>query len=296
MFQMTHFKQNAYSSISTNIYYWYYVTMRTAFVLFVYFMRATGLWLKPTKVNSDIDIYENKVKPIFLKFVDFNNEEEYKERNQNIDPVFYNYKELAEIMKTENDIEKQWRSRVLIEFTPRDNIIMFYDAYKGGFAYYCDHSVVPLRILNTVAMKYVMRYHCLDFFVDETALPGNISPIISLLNEENNEENQKIKKIFNDLSKNTNIEMEKLPFVKSKNSKMSIISGVLERKNTKNNEDIPDVKEKRINKFIYLGKFNNYSIIQKKMKMPISAIIDNTEGDYVFKNVNYEEYKKRANK
>jgi hypothetical protein len=261
-------------------------------------MRASGLWLAPKKVISDIETYENKVKPAFIKFVDYKDEEEHKQRNQNIAPVFYKRKELSELMKTDNEIEKQWKNRVLIEYTPRDNIIMFYDAYKGGFAYYCDHSVVPIRVLNTVAMKYVMRYYCLDFFVDEVALQGNSSPLISLLNEEDKEENQKIKKIFNDLSKNTNIEMDKLPFLKPKSSsKMSIAGGgVAGRGSEGDKKEITDVKEKRINKFIYLGKFNNYAIIQKKTKMHIPALNKSTDSEYVFKNVNYDEYKKRAKK
>jgi hypothetical protein len=292
-FQMTRFKQSPYSSISNNVYYWYYVTIRTAFVLFVYLMRASGLWLTPKTVISDIELYENKVKPVFMKFADYKDEEEHKQRNHNIDPIFYKRKELSETMKTENDIEKQWRNRVLIEFTPRDNIIMFYDAYKGGFAYYCDHAVVPIRVLNAVAMKYVMRYYCLDFFVDELALQGNISPLISLLDEEDKEDNQKIKKLFNNLSKNTNIETNKLPFLKPKNNvKMGIAGGSVGVEK----DAIAEVKEKRINKFIYLGKFNNYSIIQKKTKMQIPALNKNTESGYTFKNVNYDEYKKRTKK
>jgi hypothetical protein len=300
MFQMTHFKQTTtYSSISNNMYYWYFVAIRTTFLLFVYLMRASGLWLTPKKVITDIESYENKVKPAFLKFAEFKDEEENKQRNRNIDPVFYKRKELAEMMKTENDIEKQWKSRILIEFTPRDNIIMFYDAYKGGFAYYCDHSVVPNRILNAMAMKYVMRYYCLDFFVDEIALQGNSSPLISLLNEEDKEDTHKIKKLFNNLSKNTNVEMDKLPFLKPKNGgKMSVASGgMIGRENDKNRkEGSVELKEKRINKFIHLGKFNNYAIIQKKTKMHIPALNKNTDSEYGFKNVNYDEYKKRLTK
>lgn len=294
MFPMTHYRQSNYSIASNNIYYWYYITVRTAFVLFVYLMRITGLWHPYKKPVSNIEVYENKIIPLFLKFADYQTEQEHRERNQNVESLFYKRKELTEMMKTENDIEKRWKKRILMEYTPRDNIIMFYDAYKGGFSYYCDHTVVPIRILNAMAMKYVMRYYCLDFFVDEVALQGNNSPLISLLNEEDKEENEKIKKIFSNLSKNTNIETNKLPFLKSKHNKPSIMP----RGDWNDMEgNPPPPKEKRMNKFIYLGKFNNFSILQKKTKMHIPALNAVMGGnEYNFENINYDEYKKRAKK
>jgi hypothetical protein len=245
--------------------------------------RKAGLWLPLKKVESDIDIYENKIKPLFLKFTDCENIKEYACRNQNIDPIFYNRKKLTEVMKIENnELEKKWKRRVLIEYTPRGNIIMFYDAYKCSFSYYSDHSVVPIRILNIVAMKYVMRYFCMDFFVDEMALEGNTSPIIRLLNEEDKEDSNKIKKIFNRLSENTKIEYDKMPFLKPK------MADIVTKKSTGlNNEQL--LKEKRINKFLHLGKIYNYSIIEKKNIPPINV----KEDTFVFKNVNYEEYKKQ---
>jgi len=240
-----------------------------------------GFW-NHVKSNNLIELedFENKIKPSFLKFANCENLEEYKKKNQNIDPAFYNRKELSELMKEENDIEKKWKNRVFIQYTPRGNILMFYDAYKSGFSYYCDHSVVPLRLLNAVAMKYVMNFYCLDFFVDEMEFTPNTSPLIQLLNEEDNEENEKVKKNFNRLAKNTNIDANKLPFLKQK----TISSPEIRNK--------PEKYEKRINKFIYLGKFNNYSIIQKKKKNTI--LVSNT--DYIFKNVNYDDYKRIKNK
>jgi len=81
----------------------------------------------------EIEGFENKIRPAFIKFADCENVEEYKKRNQNIDAIFYTRKELAELMKEENDIEKKWKSRVLLQYTPRVKILMFYDTYKGGF-------------------------------------------------------------------------------------------------------------------------------------------------------------------
>jgi len=286
-FQMTNFQTPSYSissKIATNAYYWYYIIVRSFFLFCVSLAIKAGIWKPLKNVESDIDVYEGKVKPLFLKFSDCENIKEYTNRNQNIDPIFYNRKELTKIMKVENnEIELKWKRRVLIEYTPRGNIIMFYDAYKGGFSYYSDNTVVPIRILNIVAMKYVMRYFCMDFFVDEMTLKNNTSPFIRILNEEDKEEIEKTKKIFSNLSKKTKIDYKDMPFLKFKNTESVI----------KNDSVSNVVKEKRINKFVHLGKIYNYSIIQKKKINQLSNINNIEEETYVFKNVNYEDYKKQ---
>lgn len=293
IFQLTNFyqPQSKYSltRMKDTAYYWYYIVVRTAFLFFVYLMRLAGFWLPGKTILSDIDIFENTIYPSFLKFVDCDNVDNYREKNQNIDPIFYYRKGLVEVMKNENNnIEKQWNARVLIQYTPRGNIIMFYDAYKGGFAYYSDHTAIPIRILNAVAMKYVMRFFCLDFFVDEIALKNNTSPIIPLLDEEDREENEKIKKVLTRLSENTKVDAEKMPFLKPKNYQATVEADTTAVE--------PVNKEKRINKFIHLGKINNYSILQKKKKIHISPIDKQLEEMDEFKNVSWEEYKIKRRK
>lgn len=101
---------------------------------------------------------KNKYSLSFEKEVDY---------NTNIDPVFYLKDDFQEIMKEEmNYLERQWRTRILFETSPRGNIIMFYDVYKQGFSYYCDSTGIPYNILNAIAMKYVLTFYCRDFFVD----------------------------------------------------------------------------------------------------------------------------------
>jgi hypothetical protein len=58
---------------------------------------------------------------------------------------------------------------------------MYYDAYKMGFAYFCDQKVISYDVLNAVAMKYVKIYRCRDFFMDESIVPKeNTSKLISV--------------------------------------------------------------------------------------------------------------------
>jgi hypothetical protein len=111
--------------------------------------------------------------------------------DKNIDTAFYDNTLFKQALREENnDIEKLWKTRILFENTPRGNIVMYYDPYKIGFAYYCD-QYVPYDILNAVAMKYVLMFQCRDFFVDELARPDNKpSKILKLIEEPQKEEDK----------------------------------------------------------------------------------------------------------
>jgi len=117
------------------------------------------------KIEDPLVEYYNKSKTYFTSSFTTELSAKYQE---NIDPIFYVKKDFEELMKDNlNYLEKQWKTRVLIEYTPRGNIIMFYNPYKMGFSYYCDSTGIPYPVLNAVAMKYVIMFKCRDFFVDE---------------------------------------------------------------------------------------------------------------------------------
>jgi hypothetical protein len=46
---------------------------------------------------------------------------------------------------------------ILIDRTPYGNVIMHYDVFKNGFAYYSDINL-SYKIINAVAMKYVLTF------------------------------------------------------------------------------------------------------------------------------------------
>ena len=132
----------------------------------IHFLIKQILLLKP-KIKHFIDPdleYYNKKKDRFIYIF----KDSFVKYNLNIDPIFYIKVELDELMKNNsNYLERHWKSKVLIETTPRGNIIMFYNPYKLGFSYYSDSTGIPYPILNAVAMKYVTVFYCRDFFVDE---------------------------------------------------------------------------------------------------------------------------------
>ena len=195
--------------------------------------------------------------------------------NENIDSIFLNRDEYKEYMKIpENDLEKKWRTRILIENTPRGNIIMYYDAYKEAFAYYSDQYGIPYRILNIVAMKYVMKFRCVDFFIDELALYGSKNPslFIDIINNEMKEEKEKKAKSMNHLVKSNMT--QNLPFVQTK------------KESKKEPKKLELQEEKMKNRFIHAGKIHNFSILQlpKKHKTVNKALFSDkiTEYDEMF--------------
>jgi hypothetical protein len=153
----------------------------------------------------------------------------------NIDPVFYDNTKYGEITRNNNHLETQWKSRLMYEPTPRGSLIMFYDVFRQGFAYYCDTNCVPYSVLNAAAMKYVSVFYCRDFFFDEDGK----SPIYSIYYPEEKKE-----------VRNTGATTNSAQFAKMRNYKLE------------KEQVVQKIAIK--NKFIYLGKISNLAILQKK--------------------------------
>lgn len=172
--------------------------------------------------------------------------------NQSLDLIFYNIEKYNMLMTNENDLEKKWKSKILFTSSPRGNIIMYYDCYKRGFAYYCDSQTMSYELLNIVAMKYVRIYLCRDLYVDNKLnIDVTNSPLISLIHSFEKNEKYKSNKIDIEKIKNA-------PFAKLKN--YNIVKpppiNCANFINTKSNIST--------NNFIYLGKICNFGILQKK--------------------------------
>jgi hypothetical protein len=191
--------------------------------------------------------------------------------NSSIDAVFYSQKELSETLKDENnELEKKWRAKILVEHTPRGNIIMFYDAYKQGFAYYSDQTGIPYHVLNAVSMKYVVTFRCRDFFVDETVLPEHCVSGITAKHEMDRSDEKKKKQsetpqksIVKDKGMETNTAFAKF---KSYNSVSSKVTGHTPKSSenvSQKSIEQQSVAPKITNKHISLGKTSNYSFLQK---------------------------------
>ena len=174
--------------------------------------------------------------------------------NQNIDPVFYSKKDFQFMLcDSKNRHETLWKTRILFASTPRGNIIMYYDVYKLGFAYYSDTQSIPYSILNATAMKYIRQFQCLDFFMDDRVFPEfHVSPLISILlaEEKTTTENK------NETSKNMVPKQGPFAKLKTYNKKTG------EESETKSTEGVAPPKIYTTNRFICLGKIYNFKLLQ----------------------------------
>jgi hypothetical protein len=114
---------------------------------------------------------------------------------------------------------------------------MYYDAFKQGFAYYCDQTSIPYNLLNAVAMKYVRIYRCRDFFVDNLETPEeNPSPLLDIQEKNGGKKEEKEEKL------NEKKETKKSPFATFKNYNTASNKAVkkdekITNKDNKNNKD-----------------------------------------------------------
>ena len=243
---------------------------------------------KPETIREISNKYIEKKKTKFLEY--FNNDTQSFMKSLNVHTVFYSksqYKEM--LIDANNPLEKQWKTRILFENTPRGNIIMYYDVYKLGFVYYCD-QYQPYDILNAVAMKYVSSFRCLDFFMDENITPeGFSSPLLKLL-----EEDKKNKEDDEDRGSEKNkIDLKNAPFAKFK-SYNKVSSKVPSEKNSTKEPE----KQKESNRFLNMGKLANFSFIQPIPKKKVSTFTSSIqkglfENSSVQKEIfNYRDFKK----
>ena len=161
---------------------------------------------------------------------------------------------------------------------------MHYDPYKLAFAYYCDTSSMPYKILNAIAMKYVLLFHCIHLFVDNEVTPTDkSSPIINALMVDAPDKSKK-------KDAPTGIDMKNAPFVKFKKSDS--------RSSNKENDKKPVINYHR-NNFVCVGKIINYSFLSpvKPVKNSVfgfhSNLLDNLAAENILQTqvMSYKNYK-----
>jgi hypothetical protein len=224
-------------------------------------------------IETELEFIErelNKFKGIYT------NQKLLENANNNMDIDFYKINKYNEYMLDQmNTLEPLWRRRFLMMYTPRGNIIMFYDCYKRGFSYYCDQMSIPYTLLNVVAMRYVVYYQCLDLFVDNKILNSefNESPLIALREEEDKREREQETKKF--LKNNISMDIIKnAPMVKFKkyNNSIAAVSNPSTKKDGLPGKQLPNKDQPKtvkttnehysVNRFVYLGKIQNFAMLQ----------------------------------
>ena len=241
---------------------------------------------KQVTVLSQLDDYIQVNTSRFLRTYQTNKSGEL---NRNVNEEFYSKDTYQSIIKTDNNrLEVEWKRRLMFEYTPRGNVIMYYDPYKLAFAYYCDTSSMPYNLLNAIAMKYVLSFHCMHLFVDNEVTPADgASPLIaSLLTDKPLEKSKKKENVGG-------IDMKNAPFAKFK-------KGV-------SNPGNKDADKKPVviynhNKFVCVGKIVNFSFLCKASKAANtingfqSKLLDNLAAETTLQTqvMSYKDFKNRA--
>ena len=180
-----------------------------------------------------------------------------KNPNENIESIFYSKKEyddyMGSIRENKTDLEKKWETKKMCIHSPRGNVCMYYDAYKMGFAYYCDQSNLGMKTLDACAMQYVIYNSCLDFHMNEE-------------NGWNFEKNELAKLHYDDVEAHKpNGKTTKItPNINIKEATM-----IAKTKLKKNNEKQLE-KPKMTNKYIHNGKMKDMDWLQPPKKKKIT--------------------------
>lgn len=278
------------------------------FIEFIIYLFSEHATIQAPIQESPETIYINKQKYKFMSTFHINKDDNINDDtknfvnwNENIETEFYNKKAIHEILKdVVNPIEQKWKTRILMENTPKGNVVMYYDAYKEGFAYY-SNEIIPYPILNAVSMKYVVTYRCRDFFKDESVLTEPSPLVVAHRNQEKEDAKEKSRKISI-----TKEELEGAPFIKKR--KIEATTSTIDASGNKDNTDSKE-KNKMINKFIWYGKMNEFSFLKKvdKKKTAIKKLLfqdllENNKDDFITASVSspetiqpfsYKDYKKK---
>lgn len=144
-------------------------------IFLLYFVRQRKQIQNKQDNQSSIILYENKYKKKYNKLkklcIEILDETIYenKKSDDDSDDSYHNVGIDIDTRMFKDCDKKQTvtkESNVIIENTPRGNVLLYFDFNEKIFNYYCDRKDIPYQYLETVARKYVVQYNCLDIFVN----------------------------------------------------------------------------------------------------------------------------------
>lgn len=212
--------------------------------------------------------------------------EKSPDANINIDPNLYDYEKRKDIFKEEkNECEEHWKRKLMYEFTPRGNVIVYYNPYKHAFMYYSDENSIPYNIMQYVAKKYAVMFRCRDFFIDPDTFPNN--PILEVMKKEEEALKVKSKKVNDitklidkDLNMNNKDIFATLKDYKPATGKPAASAAdnpltnklISDKFASGSNDAKTPIKNKFSNTFVRLGKTREFNIIQKPPDKNIAIV------------------------
>ena len=258
-----------------NIYFMLvYAFFYRLYISVIFYTKYAMGQIKLTKKVQPLD-YDQK----YQKYIKYYKEAADTDANANIGADLYDYDARKTLFAEEkNEPERLWKTRILYEFTERGNVLFYYNPYKLSFEYYSDVQIIPYKILQYVAKKYVAMNRCRDFYIDMVERPQN--KMIDILRKE--EEAMKSKKMkVNDITKlvDKDLANKENVFESLKEHRIAMASSSGPKGPSsgpsKKPTQVPETepKEKPLefaNKYVRLGKISEFNITQKPPKKSIA--------------------------
>ena len=218
--------------------------------------------IKLTKKVQPLD-YDQK----YQKYIKYYKEAADTDANTNIGADLYDYDARKTLFAEEkNEPERLWKTRILYEFTERGNVLFYYNPYKLSFEYYSDVQIIPYKILQYIAKKYVAMNRCRDFYIDMVERQQN--KMIDVLRKEEDAMKSKKMKVNDTPIKKPTL----MPNIKPIVNKNAPISNA-----PISNAQVIEPAEKPLqfaNKYVRLGKIGEFNIMQKQPKKSIAQTND----------------------
>ena len=258
-------------------------------VVYAFFYRLYISAIFYTKYAMGQIKFTPKIPPLdydqkYQKYIKYYNEAADADANSNIGPDLYDYDARKTLFAEEkNETERLWKTRILYESTERGNILFYYNPYRLSFEYYSDAQIIPYKILQYVAKKYVAMNRCRDFYIDMVDRPAN-KMVVVLRKEEEAMKSKKMK--VNDITKLVDKELANKDniFESLKDYRIAVGSpsvsgppsavgstgptGPLRPKVT--NKEPKEKPLEFANKYVRLGKISEFNITQKPPKKSIA--------------------------
>lgn len=272
------FVENIFFHLIRSIYIIFVVSRACVYKTYRFFVPP--IVVAPSKPPPNYD-------EIYKKYIHiYATPEKSPDANINIDPNLYDYEKRKEIFKEEkNECEEHWKRKLMYEFTPRGNVIVYYNPYKHAFMYYSDENSIPYNIMQYVAKKYVVMFRCRNFFIDPDTFPNN--PILEVMKKEEDALKVKSKKVNDitklidkDLNMNNKDIFATLKDYKPATGKPAASAAdkpltnklISDKFASGSNETKAPIKNKFSNIFVRLGKTREFNIIQKPPDKNIAIV------------------------
>jgi hypothetical protein len=187
-----------------------------------------------------------------------------------------------ETLDIPSEVLDTFTNKIIIEYTPLGNVLMYWDNKRGSFTYYSNHAI-PYKFLETVARKYVIQNNCKKIYID---MEEEIKKAEKKLEENRIKEETKLVENKNSVVEKRNV------FAKLKSYNKDIVKPNKVLSDSKNPSQVQgQVNTKSDKKYILKDNSNRYSYEGKITNFQFLKKVDKSLLDKNY-NMTFSEFKK----